>query len=283
MANTLSSASIIDGSTVEAWHVTQSVDAFNGVQAYDIIISGSLTLGSGTSMAGTASYANNALSASHAITASYAENAGGATVDTGSLMTTASVSSNIITFTKGDATTFNLTVDTGSAITTPTASLLTTASVSNATITFTKGDASTFNFTVNNVVSANTASFVTTAQTASFVTGSDVNGVVTAASTQDGIFKDPNGGSPISAKGAILAIGSIQLSGGTGLGSVSPTLAGLSNGQNCYIMVTAVNGGGVSPGEIYDASISTGGGLGRVQVTNVGGSSNALVSYVVFS
>ena len=39
---------------------------------------------------------------------------GGGSTDTGSLLTTASVSSNTITFTKGDASTFNVTVDTGS-------------------------------------------------------------------------------------------------------------------------------------------------------------------------
>ena len=138
MAKTLSSASITDGSTVEAWHVTQSIDAFNGVEAYDITISGSLTLSGNTVLTGTASYAS---------TASYAANAGGA--DTGSLLTTASASDNTITFTKGDASTFNITVDTGSAVTTDTGSLLTTASVSDNTITFTKGDASTFNITVN--------------------------------------------------------------------------------------------------------------------------------------
>lgn len=114
MAKTLSSASITDGSAVEAWHVTQSVDALNGVEAYDLIISGSLTLTNDTTMAGTASYA---------VTASYAENAGGGgSSDTGSL--------------------------------------LTTASISDATITFTKGDASTFNIIVNNVTTANTASYV---------------------------------------------------------------------------------------------------------------------------
>jgi hypothetical protein len=39
----------------------------------------------------------------------------GGSADTGSLLTTASVSLNTITFTKGDASTFNITVDTGSA------------------------------------------------------------------------------------------------------------------------------------------------------------------------
>lgn len=61
-----------------------------------------------------ASYSDTAVSASYALTASYALNGGGEITDTGSLMLTGSVSSNTLTFTKGDGSTFNLTVDTGS-------------------------------------------------------------------------------------------------------------------------------------------------------------------------
>jgi len=50
--------------------------------------------------------------------------------------------------------------------------LLTTASVSDDTITFTKGDASTFNIVVNNVVAADTASYIA---------GGNVDGTVTTA------------------------------------------------------------------------------------------------------
>ena len=94
MANTLSKTGITTGNTVKTGHVTQSVDAFTGIEAYDITISGSLTLGSGTSMAGTASYAvtslssshasfaNTSTSASYAISASYALNGGGGGGDT---------------------------------------------------------------------------------------------------------------------------------------------------------------------------------------------------------
>ena len=68
----------------------------------------------------------------------------GGTTDTGSLLQTASVSLNTITFTKGDGSTFPITVDTGSGGTTDTGSLLTTASADFSEITFTKGDGSTF-------------------------------------------------------------------------------------------------------------------------------------------
>ena len=62
-------------------------------------------------------------------------------------LVTASVSNNTITFTKGDLSTFSVTVDTGSGGgggSTDTGSLLTTGSVSGNTLTFTKGDGSTF-------------------------------------------------------------------------------------------------------------------------------------------
>jgi len=60
-----------------------------------------------------ASFANNATSASYAVTASFALNAG-TTVSTASLLTTASAVNNVITFTKGDGSTFPVTVATGS-------------------------------------------------------------------------------------------------------------------------------------------------------------------------
>jgi hypothetical protein len=62
-----------------------------------------------------ASYSNNSTSSSYsdfALTASFALNS--VTVNTGSLLSTASVSLNTITFTKGDGSTFPITVNTGS-------------------------------------------------------------------------------------------------------------------------------------------------------------------------
>jgi hypothetical protein len=91
-------------------------------------ITGSLEITSSKADTATsASFASTAVSSSYALTASFALNAS-ATVDTGSL--------------------------------------LITASISNATTTFTKGDGSTFNLTVNNVVNANSASVATQATNA---------------------------------------------------------------------------------------------------------------------
>lgn len=44
MAKTLSKTGITTGNTVKAFHVTQSVDAFTGTDAYDIVLSGSLVV-----------------------------------------------------------------------------------------------------------------------------------------------------------------------------------------------------------------------------------------------
>lgn len=70
---------------------------------------------------------SNPLSASYALTASYAENTN-IIIDTGSLLITASVESNIITFTKGNTDQFSITIDTGSVTTIDTSSLVTTSS-----------------------------------------------------------------------------------------------------------------------------------------------------------
>jgi len=93
----------------------------------DSQITGSLTVTQGItgSLQGTASFAvssSTAISSSFtqtasfaftAVTASYALNSG-ESIDTGSLLITASVESNTITFTKGDGSTFPITVNTGS-------------------------------------------------------------------------------------------------------------------------------------------------------------------------
>ena len=290
MAN-LTSSSIANGSTIEASHITALYDVLTGAATYDnISVAGT---SSNATSAVSASYASNATSASYALTASYAENGGGGgTIDTGSFYYSSSIDNDTISFYQGDGTkeevivnNVNDAVSASYAVTAShalnaggatvnTGSFYYSSSVSNATITFYQGDGTTEGATVNNV---------TTAQTASYITASGVDGIVNAAASVGPVFKDPNGGSPILQKGNILAIGSVQLSGGTGLGAATPTLFGLSNGQDCYIMVTAVNGGGVVGGEIFDASISNGGGQGFVSITNAGGSSNALVSYVVFS
>jgi hypothetical protein len=52
MANVLSKSNIANSNTIEAWQVSQSVDAFTGIAAYDITISGSLKVTGSTNLSG---------------------------------------------------------------------------------------------------------------------------------------------------------------------------------------------------------------------------------------
>jgi hypothetical protein len=107
MATVLSKSGIVDGATVQPWHVTQSIDALTGTTAYDITISGSLTLtgsikslnGYTGSLFGTASWAQSSSEAISSISSSYAsvaEAISGAYVPSGSVTST-SVSLKCVT------------------------------------------------------------------------------------------------------------------------------------------------------------------------------------------
>jgi hypothetical protein len=52
MANVLSKSNIANSNTIEAWQVSQSVDAFTGISDYDITISGSLIVTGSTNLSG---------------------------------------------------------------------------------------------------------------------------------------------------------------------------------------------------------------------------------------
>jgi hypothetical protein len=69
MASILSNVNIASGQTVRARHVTQSIDAFTGVKAYDISLSGSFNI---TGPINGEPLRINPLTSSYAITASYA-------------------------------------------------------------------------------------------------------------------------------------------------------------------------------------------------------------------
>lgn len=91
MANTLSKANIANSNTIEAWQVSQSVDAFTGIAAYDITISGSLKVTGSTNLSGsttivggdltvrgfsnaTASWATNVVNAPSKVSGEYIAN-----------------------------------------------------------------------------------------------------------------------------------------------------------------------------------------------------------------
>ena len=145
------------------------------------------------SFATSASSASTSVSSSYALTASFAENV--VPQDTGSLLTTASISDATVTFTKGDASTFNIVVNnvvnadsasySATAVSSSyaltasfaenvvpqdTGSLLVTASSTDATITYTKGDGTTFTNVINNVSASISASYATAALSASYAT-----------------------------------------------------------------------------------------------------------------
>ena len=99
MAITLSKSNIVNGNTIQAADVSQSIDAFTGTIAYDITLSGSLQLtgsvksrnGYTGSLQGTASIAT---SASYALTATTATSATSASY---ALTATSAVSSSYAT------------------------------------------------------------------------------------------------------------------------------------------------------------------------------------------
>jgi len=132
-----------------------------------------------------ASYASTATSASHALVADVALNV--PSFNTGSLMVTGSVTDNVLTFEKGDGSTFNLTVDTGSAssdLTALSSSLSTRLTVDEGLIS---GNAAAIIINSNDIASltAATSSYVTNAQTSSMsvlnaVSASIANSATTA-------------------------------------------------------------------------------------------------------
>ena len=156
-----------------------------------------------SSFATSASFANFATTASYTLVAQTVLN-----LDTGSFVTTGSVSNATLTFTQADQTTFDLTVNNvqnatsasfattaQTALNVNTGSLLVTGSVSNATITLTKGDGSTFGLVVNNVQNAVSASYAAIAvsvlnlPTGSFVTtGSVSNATLTFTQADSSTF-----------------------------------------------------------------------------------------------
>jgi len=181
---------------------------FQPIISGSIDVSGSLTVNNGItgSLYGTASYA---------ITASYALNGGGI-IDTGSLLTTASVSSNIITFTKGDGSTFPITVDTGSGggsgagfpftgSAEITGSLIVTGSISS-TIGFTGSLSGTASYanqaaTASYVLQAVSSSF---AETASYIaTASYANGALSSSYALTASYADQSLSSSYAATASI--------------------------------------------------------------------------------
>jgi hypothetical protein len=156
----------------------------------NIVIPGNLTIVGSLS----GSLTGSVTSASYALTASYALNSPGGegTTNTGSLLLTASATDNIITFTKGDASTFNITVNTGSASSISTGSFATTGSNT---------------FTGNQIVNANLT--LTSSATMSILSTGGSTGMVI---TRDQVSINPN----LNSDRAQLYGGTLQLSAANG-------------------------------------------------------------------
>jgi len=146
MSNLISTSSIASGSIIYPEHVLRSIQALRGETDTLFILSGSLVVSASDvrypnlveNPTPTAFIAFNTSSGNFYWTTNQSSTSPSAYLATGS------VSGNILTFTKGDNTTFDLTVSaTGSSATS-----LITASISDTTLTFTKGDNSTFNVTI---------------------------------------------------------------------------------------------------------------------------------------
>lgn len=148
MAKTLSLSGIQTGDAIEARHVSQSVKAFTGAEAYDITVSGSLTVQG--PVQGTAGTLNN-FSSSYALTASYALNGGSGGSGGGSVGTLQQVMES------GSITTLTITASAGISSSGAIISPSFTGSLSGSAL---ESISASF---------AQTASYVTTAQTASYV------------------------------------------------------------------------------------------------------------------
>jgi|TARA_R100000479_G_scaffold176422_1_gene130763 hypothetical protein len=127
---------------------------------------------------------------------------------------TASISGQTLTFTKGDLSTFTVTVPTGSeGGTTDTGSLLTTASIAGQVLTFTKGDGSTFTVTVpssggGGIFEQSGSSGVFTTTSSLQVTGS-ILGVSPFTTTGDSITQSNAGTGGGAQKYALIASQSV--------------------------------------------------------------------------
>jgi hypothetical protein len=147
MALVLSSASIESGETIRAGHVTQSIKALTGTEAYDITISGSLKVIGPTNLTGSVGISNNL------------DVVG--TLTTGELELTNLTVNGIADIATANIDAGNISASfTGSLLGTAatasnTPNAIVTASVSNNIVTFTKGNNSTFNLTVNSTPDGN--------------------------------------------------------------------------------------------------------------------------------
>ena len=254
-----------------------ALNTFTASQSTASIVTSITNLNSTTASLNTSVTNLNASSASqqvsinslNAATASYVTE-----TESGSFLITASVNVNILTFTKGNGTTFDLTVASsgsspagtisGSAQITAlgfvsssvTASSLVTASFNNGTrnLTFTKGDASTFSVNIPDV-SGSAGNFVTTSSFNAYTQSNDqrVSSLETNSASVNTSITNLN-----SATSSLFTSASLALV----TASVSGQLLSFTKGNNSVFSVTLPTGSGTyvtgSYGAFQDSTTQSG-------------------------
>jgi hypothetical protein len=94
MANVLSKSNIANSNIIEAWQVSQSVDAFTGIVEYDVTISGSLILTGSQKILGSISSSNGSNTVGFFGTSSWAASASFTTSASYALSSSISISSS---------------------------------------------------------------------------------------------------------------------------------------------------------------------------------------------
>jgi hypothetical protein len=144
-------------------------------------LSGSqVTDGTGSLISSLDVNAATATTASFAVTASFALNAGGGAADTGSLLKTASIVDATTTYTKGDGTTFDLTVN--NVVNADSASVATTADSATSASYSTTATSASHADNASTANSATSASYATNASTADSATSASYSATATSAS-----------------------------------------------------------------------------------------------------
>lgn len=156
MSNLISTSSIASGSIIFPEHVLRSIQALRGETDTLFILSGSLVV-SASDVKYPNLLENNdplALVAFNTSSGNFYWTANSNPLSSSAYISTGSVDGNVLTFTKGDNSTFNLTV----SATASSATSLVTASISSNILTFAKGNGSTFNVTITSSSFATNAS-----------------------------------------------------------------------------------------------------------------------------
>jgi hypothetical protein len=179
MSNLISTSSIASGSIIFPEHVLRSIQALRGETDTLFILSGSLVVSASDVRYPSLLYnpTPSAFIAYNTSSGNFYWTTNPNSISPSAYVATGSVNGNVLTFTKGDNTTFNLTL----SATASSATSLVTASILSNILTFTKGDTSTFDITLP--TTAISASYALTASYALNGGAANTGSLLTTAST----------------------------------------------------------------------------------------------------